>query len=191
MLRCGRCGASLRASGPALPFVSFLIQRPRLYICRGCGRRYPDQRHAEEATARWNAQRQASEAFRRQQLKAIKRTADLCLVTPAAFEVFAEELFRRMGYHVTRVGGAGDGGVDLRLTRWGRPAIVQCKRYKHHLGEAVIRDFWGTMQHEGAKYGYVLTTGAFSRAARTWAAGKPIRLLDGPALLALRRDHHL
>lgn len=41
------------------------------------------------------------------------------------------------------------------------------------------------MASEGARGGVLVTSGAFTRAARTFAQGKPLELLDGKALFAL------
>jgi len=47
------------------------------------------------------------------------------------FERLVAEYYRRQGYAVeTGSGGGADGGVDLRLFKDGRKAVVQCKRWK-------------------------------------------------------------
>jgi restriction system protein len=44
---------------------------------------------------------------------------------------------------------------------------------------------FGLMTGEQAEEAIIVTTGNFTRDAQDFAAGKPIRLLDGPQLLAL------
>lgn len=61
--------------------------------------------------------------------------------------------------------------------------MVQCKRWKGKVGEPVVRDFFGAMQHENAAEGAIITTGTFTPQARQWAKGKPIRLYDGDEFL--------
>jgi len=113
----------------------------------------------------------------------------LYALSPRAFEHFVAELFERRGYAVEVRGRAGDLGVDLALTRLdGRRAIVQCKRYRHQVGPDIVRELFGTMVHERAFHGFLVTTAEISDAARHWAADKPITLIDGAALAALSDD---
>jgi restriction system protein len=113
----------------------------------------------------------------------------LYALSPRAFEHFVAELFERRGYEVEVRGRAGDLGVDLALSRAdGRRAIVQCKRYRHQVGPDIVRELFGTMVHERAYHGFLVTTAEISDAARTWAADKPITLIDGAALAALSDD---
>lgn len=113
----------------------------------------------------------------------------LYALSPRAFEHFAAELFERRGYAVEVRGRSGDLGVDLALTaRDGRRAIVQCKRYRHQIGPDIVRELFGTMVHERAHHGFLVTTAEISDAARQWAADKPITLIDGAALAGLSDD---
>lgn len=113
----------------------------------------------------------------------------LYALSPRAFEHYVAELFERRGYTVEVRGRAGDLGVDLALTRAdGRTAIVQCKRYRHAIGPEIVRELFGTMVHERAVHGFLVTTAAITDAARSWAADKPITLIDGPTLAALSDD---
>jgi hypothetical protein len=109
---------------------------------------------------------------------------ELYALDPIAFEHYVAALFRQKGYRVVLRGGSGDHGVDLELLgREGRRAIVQCKRYQSTLGEDVVRDLYGTLIHEQAGRAFLVTTADISDAARTWAFGKPITLIDGPTLV--------
>ena len=65
----------------------------------------------------------------------------------------------------------------------------RCKRYRGTVGEAVVRDLYGTMMHASATYAYLVTTGAISDEARRWALGKPIQLIDGPQLVELTKSN--
>lgn len=113
----------------------------------------------------------------------------LYALSPRAFEHYVAELFERRGYAVEVRGRAGDLGVDLALTRAdGRRAIVQCKRYRHMIGPEIVRELFGTMIHERAAHGFLVTTADISEGARAWAADKPITLIDGRTLAALSDD---
>ncbi|WP_374687606.1 restriction endonuclease [Promineifilum sp.] len=114
---------------------------------------------------------------------------ELYALSPRAFEHFVAELFERRGYTVEVRGRAGDLGVDLAVSAPdGRLAIVQCKRYRHTVGPDIVRELFGTMVHERAYHGFLVTTAEISGAARDWAANKPITLIDGPTLSGLSDD---
>lgn len=116
----------------------------------------------------------------------------LYALSPREFEHYVAGLFERRGYAVEVRGRSGDLGVDLALTRLdGRRAIVQCKRYRHAIGPEIVRELFGTMVHERAAHGFLVTTATISEAARGWAADKPITLIDGPTLAGLSDDLRL
>lgn len=107
-------------------------------------------------------------------------------MTPGEFEVWVQELFRSRGYFAKNTPDSGDHGVDLWvISPQGERAIVQCKRYRGVVGESVVRELYGVMQHEAAPRGFLVTTGSISAAAGRWAQGKPIELIDGARLARL------
>ena len=99
------------------------------------------------------------------------------------FEIELAAVLRRLGYDVTRTGGAGDGGVDLVLSQAGREVIVQCKAHKALIGPGPVRDLYGAMIHRKAGEAWLVTASGFSRAAKEFAQGKEIRLLRVRELL--------
>lgn len=107
-------------------------------------------------------------------------------LSPKDFEKYVATLFRQKGYKVTLRGRSGDHGVDLELMgQDGRKAIVQCKRYQNTVGEDIVRELYGTLIHERAMRGFLVTTAEISDAAESWARGKPITLIDGPTLVEI------
>lgn len=126
--------------------------------------------------------------FRRRnlQIKADKATSaeDLRQLSPSDFENLTVELFTALGHKAWRTGAVGDHGVDVEVkTNKGEKWIVQCKRWRGSVGEPIVRDFYGVIQHEKADQGAIITTGRFTVQAREWAKGKPIRLLEGDDFL--------
>lgn len=82
-----------------------------------------------------------------------------------------------------------DGGVDAVIfdpdpIRGGK-IIVQAKRYTNVVDVSAVRDLYGTVQHEGATKGILVTTSQFGPDARKFAQDKPITLIDGGNLLFL------
>ncbi len=132
----------------------------------------------------WHAQRR--EQKRRLAGEREISLPELFALSPAAFERYVGGLFAAKGYRVRRRGGSGDQGVDLELADGlGRRAIVQCKRYQHTVGADVVRELFGTLVHEGVNHAFLVTTAEISESARTWAAGKPLTLIDGYTLVAI------
>lgn len=112
----------------------------------------------------------------------------LQLLSPEGFERYVAGLFRQKGYTVVLRGSSGDLGVDLELTGpHGRRAIVQCKRYQHTIGAEIVRELYGTLMHEGVMWGFLVTTADISDAAREWATGKPLTLIDGVTLVEVSK----
>lgn len=114
--------------------------------------------------------------------------ADLLRLTPGEFERVVAETYRAFGNRVEIVAAQGDHGIDLVVhSPHGEKYVVQCKRWKGRVGEPVVRDFYGAMQHENAVEGAIVTSGDFTPQAREWAKGKPIRLFDGAEFLKVMR----
>jgi hypothetical protein len=96
------------------------------------------------------------------------------------FELLAGEIFRRQGFDVEIGSGLGaDGGKDLTLRRDGEVRLVQCKLFsaQNKVSVMAMREFYGLMVSEKATGGIFMTTGLYSRDAREFAEGKPIKLL--------------
>ena len=105
------------------------------------------------------------------------------------FEELVAEAYRRDGYRVVETEQPGpDGGVDIRLRKDGALHLVQCKNWRsRRVGVRVVREIYGVLAAENARQAVVVCSGDFTLDARRFAAGKPIRLVDGVALLALVR----
>ena len=101
------------------------------------------------------------------------------------FEEFVADIYRGEGYLVEKTGGArADGGYDLVLLRENFSVLVQCKHWlAHQVGVSRVRELAGAMKKVGATGGVFVTTGAFTPAARQFATGMPMELVDGKALV--------
>lgn len=107
-----------------------------------------------------------------------------------AFEQLVGEAYRRQGYQVAETGqGGADGGIDLLLRRDGRTTLVQCKHWRNQrVSVNVVREMYGLLAHHGAGAVKIVCTGVFTADAEAFARGKPIELVDGPAVLELVRS---
>jgi restriction system protein len=93
------------------------------------------------------------------------------------------DAFTERGFTLTGFGGGSQGGAELALTKDGQRYLVQLKHWrKHEVGAIAIRELGAAMQSAGARGGYVLTTGRFTREARELALKNRIQLIDGEAL---------
>lgn len=103
------------------------------------------------------------------------------------FEQLVGEAYRRQAYAVTESGGGGaDGGFDLVLTKDGEKTLVQCKQWRTwKVGVEIVRGLYGVMAAEGAAEGMLVTCGEFTPAARAFAEGKPLKLVNGSDLWGL------
>ena len=109
------------------------------------------------------------------------------------FEYFVRELFDKMfnvnGGEVKVTQASHDGGVDAIAfdddpIRCGK-FVIQAKRYNNVVPVSAVRDLYGTMIHEGATKGILVTTSFYGKEAYDFAKDKPITLIDGQALLGL------
>lgn len=102
------------------------------------------------------------------------------------FERWTAECYRARGWSVQVVGGGGaDGGVDLLCTRADELCLVQCKKWTGRVGSKEVRELFGLLHHHGASSADVVALKGFTRDARDFAKGKPMRLLDGQAAIDL------
>lgn len=102
---------------------------------------------------------------------------------PYAFERLAQRLLRECGFSDVQVTKrSGDGGIDgtgkLRIQGiFSFNVAFQCKRYKGQVSAAAIRDFRGSLGTNIEK-GVLITTGAFTKAAKDEASSEGKRLID-------------
>lgn len=108
-------------------------------------------------------------------------------LTPWEFEHLVGNLFSKMGLDAKLTRSHRDGGVDVIAydTRpiLGGKVVIQAKRYRHTVGVAAVRDLFGTMNHEGANKGILVTTSSYGPDAYDFVRNKPIELIDGGVLL--------
>lgn len=110
-------------------------------------------------------------------------TEILLNLDPYAFERLAQRLLRECGFSEVQVTKrSGDGGIDgtgkLRIQGiFSFNVAFQCKRYKGQVGSRDIRDFRGSLGTNIEK-GVLITTGAFTKAAKEEASSEGKRLID-------------
>src|SRR3546814_109487 len=113
------------------------------------------------------------------------------------FEHLVRELFEKefatRGGEVKITQASADGGVDAvafdpdPIT--GGKIVIQAKRYTRTVGVSAVRDLYGTIQHESASRGILITTADYGPDAYQFASGKPITLFTGANPLHLLEKH--
>ena len=107
-------------------------------------------------------------------------------------EIFEKE-FCRNGGEVKITQASRDGGVDAVAfdpdpVRGGK-IVIQAKRYINTVGVSAVRDLFGTVQHEGAMKGILVTTATYGPDAYEFARDKPLTLISGGELLTMLDRH--
>ncbi|WP_327006861.1 restriction endonuclease [Dactylosporangium sp. NBC_01737] len=123
----------------------------------------------------------------------IDKRPNLLDLTAKEFEHFVHNLFTRMGFDTKIFNATGDGGVDCVAydptpIRGGK-YVIQAKLYNKTVPPTAVRDLYGTMQHEGAKSGILITTSGYGPSSYEFANGKPLQLIDGSGLLAICKEY--
>lgn len=108
------------------------------------------------------------------------------------FEELVCEYFRATGVRAELTQVGPDGGVDVHLFDHGAAlptGYVQCKAWGRDVDVKLIRELFGVMAANAVKSGVFVTTGDFTPAAREFARGRALDLIDGSEFL--RRFHAL
>jgi restriction system protein len=109
------------------------------------------------------------------------------------FEHLIQNLFQKMGFEAKATRPSRDGGVDCvafdESPIRGMKVVIQAKRYSQVVPVSAVRDLYGSMNHERAAKGILVTTSDYSPAAYEFANDKPIELIRGSGLLWLLENH--
>jgi restriction system protein len=125
----------------------------------------------------------------------LDKRPNLMELKPKEFEHFIHNLFTRMNFDTKIFKADGDGGVDCVAydptpIRGGK-YVIQAKLYHKTVPPTAVRDLYGTMQHEGAKSGILITTSGYGPSSYEFASGKPLQLIDGSGLLAICKEYDI
>ena len=103
------------------------------------------------------------------------------------FELEVVQTLFSKGYEVQHTGAnlSGDHGIDFVVRLNGKRIIGQCKAHKNYLSAGFVRELYGTLLHEKADEAWLVGTSGFYSGAKSFASGKPIRLMTVHDLLRL------
>lgn len=128
-------------------------------------------------------------------ISGLDQRPNLLELTPKQFESFIQNLFTKMGYETDQYRSSRDGGIDCMAYK--RDSVVpmkiavQAKLYTKTVQPTHVRDLYGTMQHEGATLGIMITTSGYGPGSVEFANGKPLHLIDGPGLIAICQEQEI
>jgi restriction system protein len=103
------------------------------------------------------------------------------------FEIYLAEIFTLLGYAVERLGGSGDQGVDLILSRETIRIAVQAKCYSSPLGNTPVQEVYAGRVIHGCERWAVVTNSTFTSGGREAATATGTILIEGSQLPALIR----
>jgi len=133
---------------------------------------------AASQAERERAMRREREAARREKEDALRSTLSWWKGLDARrWEGELVLLLRKRGYSADWTGGPGDEGVDFTLKKGDRTIIVQVKAHAKYISPGAIRDLYGSLLHHRADEAWLVAMSGFNRGAKSFASGKPIRLL--------------
>jgi restriction system protein len=99
------------------------------------------------------------------------------------FERLVGAWFEQRGFRVSETASGADGGVDLYASRNGERVLIQCKHWRaRKVGVEPVRELYGVLAASRGAGAYVVTSGQFTHAAREFAQGREIQLIDGNEL---------
>ncbi|HET6884254.1 MAG TPA: restriction endonuclease [Pirellulales bacterium] len=120
-----------------------------------------------------------------------KTMLEVASMTGLEFEKFLARLLPHLGYTAIVLTPVNDQGGDILCTsKVGERVVVQAKRWKGSLGNAVVQEILGAMLHYGCDAGIIITNSTFTKAAHALASKDPrISLHDGAWLTERIKEH--
>ena len=103
------------------------------------------------------------------------------------FEKIVALAYQKLGYTVTRRGGANpDGGIDLVIEKDGQRSAVQCKQWKTwNVGVKAVREFLGALTDAGMHHGIFITLRGYTSDAKQLAEKHGIEIVNEAGLAQL------
>lgn len=98
------------------------------------------------------------------------------------FEDLLLNLYRADGYRVKKIGGKGDFGVDLLVTKNGVTTAVQAKRYNKNVSLSAVQEVYAGKTFYGADKAVVITNSRFTKGAKMLAEPCEVELIEGDVL---------
>lgn len=106
------------------------------------------------------------------------------------FEKLVALAYRKLGYAVTRRGGANpDGGIDLMIEKDGQRSAIQCKQWKTwNVGVKAVREFLGALTDAEIQKGVFITLCGYTGEAKQLAEKHGMEIVNETGLAKMIED---
>ena len=143
--------------------------------------------HTASAFQRTNPTPARAEPVRSRPASSVDLIEQLRTIDWFQFEKIVALVYRKLGYRVTRRGGANpDGGIDLVIEKDGQRSAVQCKQWKTwKVGVKCLREFLGALTHAKIQKGIFITLNGYSGDAKRLADEHGIEIVNQTGLARL------
>lgn len=112
-------------------------------------------------------------------------------MTGYEFEDFVDKkVFSKLGYETQRVGGSGDGGIDIVAKKDGKKYLIQCKDWNvNHASPVDVSRLHSAVIRERADKGIFVAVGGYTTQARAEFEKEPkMELIDGQGIIDLYKE---
>lgn len=196
-------GLEVLKQQPAFINIKFLEQFPEFMQSRNSGKEGIDQPIVTNDVAEKTPEELLEAGYKTLRASlANELLQQIKACTPYFFEKLVVELLVKMGYGGSIedagrvIGKSGDEGIDgiINEDKLGLDVIyLQAKKWEGSVSRPEIQKFAGALLGQKAKKGVFITTSAFTKEAREFAAkvDSKIVLIDGDMLAQLMMDHGL
>ena len=115
---------------------------------------------------------------------------DIDKMSGTEFEELLSDLFTKMGFQAKRIGGSGDQGGDIIVTRFASKIVIQAKRSITPITNTAIQEVIGAIGFYNCDKGMVITSNIFNKSARELAGANNIELIDRKTLDKLLDEYY-
>jgi len=122
--------------------------------------------------------RERQEPATRTAQELLQRFDSVHLMNGTQFEYFMADLFKAMGYRTSVLGGAGDQGVDILLTKGDQKIVVQCKNYAKPVGNRLVQEVYTGSTYHGGTEAWVVAPRGYTSGAVELAKRANVQLYD-------------
>lgn len=98
-------------------------------------------------------------------------------LSPIEYESYVSEVLAHLGWQTRVTQASGDQGVDVVALKDGRKLVIQCKLYRHPVGNAAVQEVIAGREFEQADLAAVVTNSTFTKSAEQLAQAAGVLLL--------------
>lgn len=106
-------------------------------------------------------------------------------MTGTEFEIYLINLYKSKGYNVKHIGGSGDYGADLILTKNYEKIVIQAKNYSRPVGVKAVQEVISAKEYYKGTRAIVVTNNIFTNNAKTMAQRCNVTLIDRNSIMKI------